>query len=69
MQNPDLVAQIDGVPRFMRGYIERQKTLYPVAREDTQIAGVHAYVYTPKGSVATSARVLINLHGRHLGRK
>jgi monoterpene epsilon-lactone hydrolase len=63
MQHPEAVAQVDGVPRFMRGYIERQKALYAVGREDTQIAGVHAYVYTPKSGVATPRRVLINLHG------
>ena len=63
MQNPEAVAQVDGVPRFMRGYIARQNALYAVDREDTQIAGVHAYVYTPKGGVATTRRVLINLHG------
>jgi epsilon-lactone hydrolase len=63
MQNPEQVAQVDGVPRFMRTYIDRQRTLYPVNREDTKIAGVHAYVYTPKRAVANSRRVLINLHG------
>jgi acetyl esterase/lipase len=62
MQNPDALAQVDGIPRFMRGYIERQNTLYSVNRQDTQIAGVHVYIYTPKG-VATTSRVLINLHG------
>src|SRR4029453_9406404 len=41
-----------------------QRTLYPVDRADTKIAGVHAYVYTPKGAAANSRRVLINLHGR-----
>jgi acetyl esterase/lipase len=63
MQNPEAVAQVDGIPRFMRGYIERQRVLYAVDREDTQIAGVHAYVYTPKGGAAATRRVLINLHG------
>jgi hypothetical protein len=65
MQNPQMVAQENGVPRFMKGYIERQKVLYPVEREDTKIAGVHAYVYTPKAGIspANRTRVLINLHG------
>jgi epsilon-lactone hydrolase len=63
MQNPAAVAQVDGVPRFMRGYIERQKILYAVNRADTRIAGVHVYDYTPKDGVATARRVLINLHG------
>ncbi len=63
MQKPEVVAQVDGIPRFMKGYIDRQRLLYPVDREDTTIAGVHAYVYTPKSSAATTKRVLINLHG------
>ena len=63
MQNPDAVAQVDGIPRFMRGYIERQRALYAVERQDTVIAGVHAYVYKPKGVTTTTRRVLINLHG------
>ena len=65
MQNPAMLAQDNGVPRFMKGYLERQRVLYPVAREDTRIAGVHAYVYTPKTgiSLANRDRVLINLHG------
>jgi acetyl esterase/lipase len=65
MQNPHMLAQDNGVPRFMKGYIERQKVLYPVDLEDTTIAGVHAYVYTPKAgiSAANRDRVLIDLHG------
>jgi epsilon-lactone hydrolase len=65
MQNPHMLAQDNGVPRFMKGYLERQKVLYPVNRADIKIAGVHAYVYTPKAgiSAANSKRVLIDLHG------
>jgi acetyl esterase/lipase len=65
MQRPDLVAQKDGVPVFMQGYLARQKTLFPVAKQDTTIAGVHAYVFTPRSGVAprNRRRVLINLHG------
>ena len=65
MQNPHLLAQDNGVPRFMKGYLERQKVLYAVDRDDTKIAGVHAYVYTPKTgiSAANRDRVLIDLHG------
>lgn len=65
MQNPQMVAQDNGVPRFMKGYLERQKVLYPVDRADTKIAGVHAYVYTPKAGIAPANRnrVLIDLHG------
>jgi monoterpene epsilon-lactone hydrolase len=65
MQHPETVAQDNGVPRFLKGYIERQKILYSVDREDTKIGGVHAYVYTPKAGIADASRtrVLINLHG------
>jgi acetyl esterase/lipase len=65
MQNPQMLAPDNGVPRFMKGYLERQKTLYPVDREDTTIAGVHVWVYTPKAgiSAANRNRVLVDLHG------
>ena len=65
MQNPEIVKQDNGVPRFMKGYLTRQKVLYPVDREDTKIVGVHAYIYTPKAGIseANRNRVLINLHG------
>jgi acetyl esterase/lipase len=65
MQNPQALQSENGVPKFMKGYLERQRVLYPVDREDTKIAGVHAYVYTPKAGVlpANRNRVLINLHG------
>ena len=65
MQNPQVLAQDNGVPRFMKGYLERQKVLYPVDREETKIAGVHAYVYTPKAGISAvnRDRVLIDLHG------
>ena len=64
MQHPDVVAQKDGVPGFMQGYLARQKVLFPVARQDTTIAGVHAFVYTPRSGVAVRNRrqVLIDLH-------
>ena len=70
MQDPHMLAQDNGVPRFMKGYLERQKVLYPVDRDDTKIAGVHAYVYTPKAgiSAANRDRVLIDLHGGGLFR-
>jgi epsilon-lactone hydrolase len=67
MQHPNMVAPRDGsgVPPFLAGYLHRQQVLFPVDRQDTTIAGVHAYVYAPKNGVAPSNanRVLINLHG------
>ena len=65
MQNPAVLGQKDGVPIFMEGYLARQKALFPVERQDTTVAGVHAYVYTPRAGVASRNRnrVLIDLHG------
>jgi acetyl esterase/lipase len=65
MQVPERLVQDDGVPRFMTGYLARQRELYPHTRADTKIGGVHVYDYTPKAgiSAANSKRVLINLHG------
>lgn len=65
MQNPEMLKPDHGIPRFMKGYLERQKVLFPVDREDTKIAGVHAYIYTPRAGIAAAnrSRVLINLHG------
>jgi monoterpene epsilon-lactone hydrolase len=65
VQDPQALVQDDGVPRFMKEYVERQKVLYPVAAKDTTIAGVHAVIYKPSQGVALANkdRVLINLHG------
>ncbi|CAL1692151.1 Acetyl esterase [Brevundimonas subvibrioides] len=65
MQQPELLAQDNGVPIFMKPYLARQMELFPHERTDTTIAGVHAYDYTPRGGVPASQqdRVLINLHG------
>jgi acetyl esterase/lipase len=65
MRHPEMLAQPNGIPLFLAGYMNRQKELYAVDKQDTAIAGVHAFVYTPKGGVApkNAARVLINLHG------
>lgn len=65
MLDPEKLKQDNGVPRFMMGYLEREKALYPLKMDDTKIAGVHAYVYTPTGGVTgkNEKRVLINLHG------
>jgi len=65
MQNPEVLVQDQGVPRFMKGYLQRQRFLYAVDREETKVGGVHAYIYTPKAgiSAANQNRVLIDLHG------
>lgn len=65
VQDPELVKQDHGVPRFMKPYIERDNTLFAVEKRDLQIAGVHVYEYTPKDGIASSNenRVLVNLHG------
>jgi acetyl esterase/lipase len=65
MQDPESVKQDQGVPRFMKPFIERDNTLFSVEKRDLQIAGVHVYEYTPKDGIPSSNvhRVLINLHG------
>jgi len=65
MGQPAQLVQVNGIPPFLAGYIARQRTLYPVDRQEARIAGVHAFVYTPKSGIAAknAKRVLINLHG------
>ena len=65
MQDPEIVKQDQGVPRFMKPFIERDHALFAVDRKDEQIGGVHSYVYSPKAGIAekNQTRVLINLHG------
>ena len=65
MQDPKMVEQEKGVPRFMVPYLDRQEVLFPLKVEDKKIAGVHAFVYTPAAGVAqeNKSRILIDLHG------
>ncbi len=65
MQDPAQLADDNGVPVFLQGYLRRQRELYPHERKDTTIAGVHVYDYMPSNGVvpANRRRVLINLHG------
>lgn len=65
VRNPALLTQDTGVPPLLVPYLERQQILFPVTREDTEIGGVHAYVYEPRAGIApeNQDKVLINLHG------
>jgi epsilon-lactone hydrolase len=65
MQDSNMTYADKGIPRFMVPYLERQRVLFPVIKDDRKIAGVHAYVYTPATGIAAANkdRVLINLHG------
>ncbi len=65
MQDPEILKQDAGVPRFMKGYLARDHELFAVDRKDTKIGGVHVYEYTPQSGISTKnkTRVLINLHG------
>jgi len=65
VQRPEMLVQKGGVPPLLAGYLARQHQLYAVERQDTHIAGVHAYVYTPKQGISrrNQHRVLIDLHG------
>ena len=53
-------SQAKGTP-----YLEDQKAKFPVDVQDTSIAGVHVYIFTPKDGVKheNSKRILIDLHG------
>ncbi|WP_428410501.1 alpha/beta hydrolase fold domain-containing protein [Hyphococcus sp.] len=59
------VKLVDGVPAYLRGYMDRQSELYPVVKTDTEIAGIHVFDYAPEEGVSAEnkRRVLINLHG------
>jgi acetyl esterase/lipase len=65
MQDPEIVKQDAGVPRFMKAMLARDKEIFAVDQQDAQIGGVHAYLYLPKSGVSevNKERVLINLHG------
>jgi monoterpene epsilon-lactone hydrolase len=65
MQDPEILKQDAGVPRFMKGYIARDYELFAFEKKDQKIGGVHVFVYTPKNGVSAKnkSRVLINLHG------
>ena len=65
MQNPELLKQDQGVPRFMKHYLERDEAIFAVERKDASLGGVHAYTYTPRSGISekNKERVLINLHG------
>jgi acetyl esterase/lipase len=65
MQDSNMTYADKGVPRFMAPYLRRQKELFKLNFEDTKIAGVHAYVYTPIAAIPprNAKRILINLHG------
>jgi epsilon-lactone hydrolase len=65
MQDPEILKQDAGVPRFMKPYIARDYELFAIEKKEQKIAGVHVYEYTPKAGVSAKNknRVLINLHG------
>lgn len=65
MQDPTQNVQENGLPKYMKQYLDRQRPIYPADREDKRIAGVHTYVYTPKAGISerNRNRLLIELHG------
>jgi len=67
VRQPQLLQQPqdNGVPPLVAGYLDRQRALFAVDRQDTTVGGVHAFVYTPKEGVSARnrERVLIDLHG------
>jgi acetyl esterase/lipase len=67
--NPENFRMVDGVPALIAGYLERQREMFPVIKEDTEVGGVHAIIYEPANGIAPENRdrVLINLHGGGFG--
>lgn len=65
MQDPEILKQDAGVPRFMKPYIARDYEVFAFDKKDEKLGGVHVYDYTPKSGVSerNKDRVLINLHG------
>ena len=65
MQQPNLIGQSNGVPRFMETFLNRDEAVFAVSRIDERVSGVHVYVYEPKAGISArnKSRVLINLHG------
>ena len=65
MQNPEILKQDAGVPRFIKGYLARDYDMFAFEKKDQKIRGLHVYYYTPKNGIATKnkSRILINLHG------
>src|SRR5512143_1059138 len=63
MQDPEILKQDAGVPRFMKSYLARDYGLFAIDKKDQKIGGVHVYVYTPKAGISAKNknRVLINL--------
>jgi acetyl esterase/lipase len=65
VREPAMIAQNNGIPPLIAGYLARQKLLFAVDRQDTTVGGVHAWIYTPKQGIPARNRnrVLIDLHG------
>ncbi len=65
MQDPEILKQDQGVPRFMKPLLERDHAVFAVEREDKWMGGVHTYLYAPKAGLSekNKTRILINLHG------
>jgi len=63
MQNPPKGS--NGIPGFMKRYLDRDHESFDLDRKDETIAGVHVYTYAPKAGIGkrNKDRVLVNLHG------
>jgi epsilon-lactone hydrolase len=44
LQHPERLTEVDGIPSLIAPYLDRQRVLFPVDRDDTEVGGVHAYV-------------------------
>ena len=65
MQTPSRLVQEQGVPVFMKGYLDRQYEIFKPQKTEKLMAGVPVYDYTANPNLAENHKdkVLINLHG------
>ncbi len=65
MQNPAMLQQEAGIPVLLKGYLARQKELFPSSARTSRWAASMLMSTSPKAGVspANRNRVLINLHG------
>jgi len=57
------------VPYFLQPYLDYDHAHFAYDRAETRIAGVRAYIYTPRDGVkpTNTKRILLNLHGGGFG--
>ena len=52
MQDPELSKQDQGVPRFMKHYLQRDENSSPSNQGRFTVGGVHTYTCTPRSGIS-----------------